>query len=75
MAEVRNPPPAKRNGATPDTAAAEIAMGQTLEAVARTWHGKKSRGWTPRFAGQAMQRLESSIFPELGPRPGRNWRS
>ncbi|MBD5646513.1 MAG: integrase arm-type DNA-binding domain-containing protein [Desulfovibrio sp.] len=62
-------PGEERKAAKAEAAAVEIARGQTFEAVAREWHSKKSPGWTPRYSRQILNRLEASIFPELGPHP------
>ena len=62
-------PGEERKAAKAEMLAQEIARGQTFEAVAREWHSKRSCGWTPRYAKGVMQKLEGSIFPELGPRP------
>ena len=62
-------PGEERKAAKAEMLAQEIARGQTFEAVAREWHSKRSCGWTPRSAKGVMQKLEGSIFPELGPRP------
>lgn len=61
-------PGEERKAAKAETVAAEIAKGQTFEAVAREWHKKKCSMWTPRHAGQVLRRLETLIFPYIGER-------
>lgn len=38
----------------------------TFESVAREWYAKRLPGWTPRYAGVIMRRLEADIFPYVG---------
>ncbi|UGY16739.1 integrase arm-type DNA-binding domain-containing protein [Bradyrhizobium septentrionale] len=49
--------------------AADIAIGNTFEAVAREWHENWKGGRTPYYAGQILRRLEADIFPAIGRRP------
>ncbi len=62
-------PSEDRKVAKAEIRAEEEAKSQTFEAVAREWHKTKSGGWSPRYAKQVMQRLESLVFPDLGARP------
>ncbi|WP_157218901.1 tyrosine-type recombinase/integrase [Flavisphingomonas formosensis] len=48
------------------------ATGATFEAVAREWHGTRRAGWTARYAGVIMRRLEGDIFPVIGNEPIRD---
>lgn len=41
-------------------------LGDTFEAVARTWHAAKAATLTPRYAGQLLARLEANVFPRFG---------
>lgn len=41
----------------------------SLEVVAREWHGKYSQTWVDAHGGRIMRRLERDIFPWLGGRP------
>jgi hypothetical protein len=48
------------------------AMGRSansFEAVAREWHGRQAKVWTPKHADDVMRRLEANLFPDLGARP------
>ena len=41
----------------------------TFESVAREWYSTRLVGWTPRYAGVIMRRLEADIFPTVGQEP------
>lgn len=41
----------------------------SLEVVAREWHGKYSQTWVDAHGGRILRRLERDIFPWLGGRP------
>jgi integrase len=41
----------------------------TFEAIAREWHENRLPKWTPKYAKKTLQRLETHVFPRLGPRP------
>jgi len=41
----------------------------TFESVAREWYSTRLVGWTPRYAGVIMRRLEADIFPTVGEEP------
>ncbi len=41
----------------------------TFEGVAREWHSKQEKRWTPKHAAKVMTSLENNIFPYLGTRP------
>ncbi|WP_324698945.1 tyrosine-type recombinase/integrase [Novosphingobium sp. RL4] len=43
-----------------------VAPSETFEQVAREWYAKRLPGWTPRYAGVIMRRLEADIFPYVG---------
>ena len=45
------------------------AKENSLEAVAREWHAKQSKGWAPSTAATRLSRLEKEVFPPLGKRP------
>ena len=38
----------------------------TFENVAREWHAKFIKNWTPLYAGTILRRLERDIFPVIG---------
>ena len=46
-----------------------INAGNTFEAVARQWHEKKKSGWSTKYAGTILNRLEVDIFPSIGKYP------
>jgi len=46
--------------------AAEIAIENAFETVARNWHANAKTAWTPRYARLVLGRLEADIFPHLG---------
>lgn len=46
-----------------------INAGNTFEAVARQWHDKKKSGWSTKYAGTILNRLEVDIFPSIGKYP------
>lgn len=61
-----------------DTARGTIAAGgkprvdmkvNTLEQVARTWHGESQDQWSSAHAADVLASLERAIFPELGDTP------
>lgn len=41
----------------------------SFEAVAREWHGRQLRAWTPGYAEITMARIEGNLVPWLGSRP------
>jgi len=45
------------------------ASENAFEAVAREWYGKMSTAWSDKHSADVLRRLESNIFPDLGPRP------
>jgi integrase len=49
--------------------AAEVATGNTFEAVAREWHENWKDARSPYYAEQILRRLEADVFPALGRRP------
>lgn len=49
--------------------AAKVAAGHSFEAVAREWHENWKGVRTPYYAGQILRRLETDVFPAIGPRP------
>lgn len=51
------------------SAVAATQANDTFEAIARDWHGQRERTWAKRYARQVLDRLESDIFPALGPVP------
>lgn len=46
-----------------------VSAESSFEAIAREWIAAKSSGWTPRYAGFILQRMENDLFPDLGTRP------
>ena len=62
-------PSAQRQAHKAEAAAVEIAKGQTFEAVAREWYGKKHIAWTPGHQKKILLRLEKQLFPYLGEAP------
>lgn len=59
-------PSAQRQAAKSEAVAVEAAKGQTFEAVARDWYGKKRCAWTPGHQKKILLRLENQLFPYLG---------
>jgi len=51
----------KANGAEAKKPVAK-AHKDTFESVAREWYATRQLGWTPRYAGVLMRRLEADIF-------------
>jgi integrase len=49
--------------------AAIAACLHTFEAVGRDWFGKFSTGWVASHSATVLRRLETDVFPYLGPRP------
>lgn len=49
--------------------AARVASVNSFEAVAREWHGNKSKRWAQVTADKAMTHLKSYAFPEIGHLP------
>lgn len=49
--------------------AAKTNNENTFELVAREWHAKFTRAWTPGHAKTILRRLELNIFPWMGDRP------
>jgi integrase len=47
-------------------AKASLGGVETIEALAREWHGKQAPRWSPRYAAGVLDRLERLIFPMLG---------
>ena len=41
----------------------------SFEAVAREWYETRLLGWSPRYAGVLMRRMEADIFPVIGREP------
>ena len=46
-----------------------LAAASSFEAVAREWHEKFSRTWTPLTGARILQRLEADVFPAIGKKP------
>jgi integrase len=38
----------------------------TFEKVAREWHENRKHEWTPKYAGQVLDRLVADLFPHIG---------
>ncbi len=53
-------------GAQRRAARVQVQYGETFEAIARSWHEKKRKTLTPRYAEQVLTRLEANVFPHLG---------
>lgn len=47
-------------------ARAQVALGTTLEQVAREWHATQAAGWTPGYGHDVLRRLELHVFKTLG---------
>jgi len=47
----------------------EVAVANSLEAIARLWHKEKSPTWVDTYSGKVLRRLEMHVFPWLGPIP------
>lgn len=45
------------------------ASSDSFEAVAREWYETRLLGWSPRYAGVLMRRMEADIFPVIGREP------
>lgn len=45
---------------------AKNAPDDSFEAVAREWYETRLLGWSPRYAGVLMRRMEADIFPVVG---------
>lgn len=56
-------------GAQRRAARTQVQYGETFEAIARSWHEKKRKTLTPRYAEQVLTRLEANVFPHLGRLP------
>jgi integrase len=41
----------------------------SFEAVAREWHKNKLAKWSPRYAANILDKLETDLFPYIGTRP------
>jgi integrase len=48
---------------------AAIALNDSFETVSREWYETRLLGWTPRYAGVIMRRMEGDIFPVIGHEP------
>ncbi len=46
-----------------------IKAENTVEAIAREWHGQHIHEWAAHYARDVINRLETHIFPKLGNRP------
>ena len=53
-------------GAAKQATRQRAKLGDTFEAVARTWHAAKAGTLTPRYSGQVLARLEANAFPRFG---------
>ena len=53
-------------GAAKQATRQRARLGDTFEAVARTWHAAKAQTLTLRYAGQVLARLEANAFPRFG---------
>ena len=53
-------------GAAKQATRQRARLGDTFEAVARTWHAAKAETLTPRYAAQVLARLEANAFPRFG---------
>ncbi len=49
--------------------AASTEESETLEVIAREWHGKFSASWSESHAETTMKRLKLDVFPVMGARP------
>ncbi len=65
MAPTAQPP--SRPQATPK--GSNKASYDTFEAVAREWYETRLLGWSPRYAGVLIRRMEADIFPVVGREP------
>jgi integrase len=52
-----------------DRRRAKLNAENSFEALAREWHENRKAGWTERYAGHVLDRLEADIFPAIGARP------
>lgn len=46
--------------------AEKVKEGETLEAIAREWFDKFSKGWKATHSNKIIKRLENDLFPRLG---------
>lgn len=46
-----------------------ISSENSFEAIGREWLEARTPGWSPRYAGYMLKRLEIDLFPKLGSRP------
>ena len=53
-------------GAVKQATLRRVKLGDTFEAVARTWHAGKSITLAPRYAKEVLARLEANAFPRFG---------
>ena len=51
------------------TKASTEVIDNSFEAVAREWYETRLLGWSPRYAGVLMRRMEADIFPVVGSEP------
>jgi integrase len=49
--------------------AQQLRLGNTFEAVARTWHANWASGRSSRHADYVLRRLEADVFPAIGGHP------
>ncbi len=49
--------------------AQRLRMGNTFEAVARTWYGNWAAARSERHAAYVLRRLEADVFPAIGSKP------
>lgn len=47
----------------------KLSAENSLEAIGREWHGKRSHKWTEKYSAMLLRRLEVDVFPKLGARP------
>ncbi|MEO6340704.1 MAG: integrase arm-type DNA-binding domain-containing protein [Caulobacteraceae bacterium] len=52
-----------------DRRRAKLSADNSFEALAREWHETRKAGWTERYAGHVLTRLEADLFPIIGKRP------
>ncbi len=52
-----------------DKRRALLGAENSFEAMAREWHANRSDGWTKRYGDNVLHRLETDMFPHVGPRP------
>lgn len=62
-------PSAARKTRQADAAIQAAFTQETFERIAREWHERQATAWSIDHAARVLRRLESDVFPWIGPRP------